>query len=407
MNLRQSKTTLSVLTILLTWSAATAVCVAQLAFQRKDEIERMQRVEFSLSHIRTLPAGELLIGVGGGAAKLDANWVRQWPSGFFNETVLFFPVAIKSDGTFYGKGDTTNCVRHVMANGTADLSFDSPTVSPGDPELLQHIEVLSDGKILVGCAQPFNRTSVYVGINNGMFRLNSDGSTDSTFQYQPNGSIVGLAVLPNGKILANNVNTIFRLLENGQVDTSFTSPPVGSAYTGFAVQPDGKIVIVGNFTRLYGLNRPKLARLNEDGTLDFSFAPTVGVGTSSPKAVKIQPSDGGILINDGKLVRRWLTSGESDPGFVSPFANGVIRALDVDASERVYLNDDNSVFRYSGHFRILAPPASVPVVLEKSAGVDGAWTGVSTIPANTPVDYIVDSIYPGTGSTFFRTRPVP
>ena len=61
------------------------------------------------------------------------------------------------------------------------------------------------------------------------------------------------------------------------------------------MQPDGKIVVGGNFTGLGGVTgtttRNRIGRLNVDGTVDPSFNP----GTNGPVlAVAVQP-DGKIL----------------------------------------------------------------------------------------------------------------
>ena len=54
----------------------------------------------------------------------------------------------------------------------------------------------------------------------------------------------------------------------GQLDTSF-DPGVGAnAYVYRAItQPDGKIIICGDFTAYVGTTRNYIARLNNDGTL--------------------------------------------------------------------------------------------------------------------------------------------
>jgi uncharacterized delta-60 repeat protein len=58
------------------------------------------------------------------------------------------------------------------------------------------------------------------------------------------------------------------------------------------VQPDGKILIGGNFNNVLGVPRNNFARLNADGTLDMAFDPNVCGGVL---AVALQP-DGKILI---------------------------------------------------------------------------------------------------------------
>ena len=42
------------------------------------------------------------------------------------------------------------------------------------------------------------------------------------------------------------------------------------------VQPDGKIIIGGDFNKINFVNRNKIARFNTDGTVDRSFDPGLG-----------------------------------------------------------------------------------------------------------------------------------
>src|SRR6476620_8137650 len=75
----------------------------------------------------------------------------------------------------------------------------------------------------------------------------------------------------------------------GSYDVSRFSLPTtngGSALDGFdpnangriwvvVVQPDGKILLGGEFTSVLGVTRNRIARLNPDGTLDTAFDPNV------------------------------------------------------------------------------------------------------------------------------------
>jgi uncharacterized delta-60 repeat protein len=71
-------------------------------------------------------------------------------------------------------------------------------------------------------------------------------------------------------------------------------PFASDGYTSMsvtAVQPDGKVIIAGNFTSLLGVPRNNLARLNADGTLDMGFNPDPNGGVTT---VAVQ-ADGRIL----------------------------------------------------------------------------------------------------------------
>ena len=67
------------------------------------------------------------------------------------------------------------------------------------------------------------------------------------------------------------------------------------------VDPDGKIIIAGDFTQINGVDRTCVARLNADGTLDQTFVPSgftpYGFNGGTPWPIR------GIAIqSDGKIV---------------------------------------------------------------------------------------------------------
>ncbi|MFN3875255.1 MAG: delta-60 repeat domain-containing protein, partial [Flavobacteriales bacterium] len=64
--------------------------------------------------------------------------------------------------------------------------------------------------------------------------------------------------------------------------------------TGLVVQPDGKVVCVGDFTSYDGTGRNRIARLDSDGTLDASFNP--GTGANFLVTSVALQSDGKLLI---------------------------------------------------------------------------------------------------------------
>src|SRR5438445_8227992 len=57
------------------------------------------------------------------------------------------------------------------------------------------------------------------------------------------------------------------------------------------VQPDGKILIGGDFTTVLGVARSRIARLNPDGTLDTAFDPNA---SNNVYSIAVQ-ADGKIL----------------------------------------------------------------------------------------------------------------
>ncbi len=113
----------------------------------------------------------------------------------------------------------------------------------------------------------------------------------------------------DGKILVGGLfafinneprNLLARLNPDGTLDAGFNPLFTGTAagaqarIDAVALQPDGKIVVGGNFGQVNGVSRAGLVRLNADGALD----PTFGIGTganSNVFAIVVQP-DQRILI---------------------------------------------------------------------------------------------------------------
>ena len=108
---------------------------------------------------------------------------------------------------------------------------------------------------------------------------------------------------PDGKIILGGAMNlvlsqgkwVLRLHTDGNPDDTFTSPAMNSNPWELAVQPDGKIVMAGFFTTVSSTSRPRIARLNENGTLDAGFNPGTGA-SSSALFVRIL-SSGKILVS--------------------------------------------------------------------------------------------------------------
>ena len=164
------------------------------------------------------------------------------------------------------------------------------------------------------------------------------GSLDQTFaaSIEKNGAVRKTVVQPDGKIIVvgdfakfNNAsrNRMARLNADGSLDPTFNPPALADFENlpalpfDILVQPDGKIVIAGRFATVNGASRSCIARLNQDGSLDNSF--DIGSGATSVLpvifAIAHQP--------DGKIIAA---------GSFTPF-NGV------DRSDVVRLNSNGSV----------------------------------------------------------------
>ncbi|MBL6763840.1 MAG: immunoglobulin domain-containing protein, partial [Verrucomicrobiae bacterium] len=112
-------------------------------------------------------------------------------------------------------------------------------------------------------------------------RLTSDGSIVSGFTATANNTVYDIAAQPDGKLIVVGAftqinglakNRVARLNSDGSLDTTFDvgTGPNGTVL-GTAVQPDGRILVVGQFSQVTGTTRSYAARLNADGSLDPSF----------------------------------------------------------------------------------------------------------------------------------------
>jgi uncharacterized delta-60 repeat protein len=125
-----------------------------------------------------------------------------------------------------------------------------------------------------------------------LVRLNADGSLDPSFNpgTGPNGRIQQLLVQPDDKIIItgdftrfNGVvcNRIGRLQSNGTLDSSFNSGAgPNDNINAMALQSDGKLIVVGDFTLYNQLIRNRIARLDQAGSLDAAFNSQAGANLS-------------------------------------------------------------------------------------------------------------------------------
>lgn len=244
------------------------------------------------------------------------------------------------------------------------FGFQPVAFDPGASSTVYAIAVQPDGKILVGGT--FSGLAGLAGqIRNGIGRLNADGTLDTTFNPGSNNRVFCIAVQPDGKIVVGGRFTrignaprsrIARLNADGTLEAGFNP---GASNDNFAevyallVQPDGKILVGGDITTLGGQPRRSIGRLNADGSLDTSFNP----GADWPVRSFTLQLDGKIVIvgdfetvggggsgtTPRKKIARLNNDGTVDPTF-NPGANNPIWAI---------AQESNGRFVVSGFFSAL------------------------------------------------------
>jgi uncharacterized delta-60 repeat protein len=157
------------------------------------------------------------------------------------------------------------------------------------------------------------------------------------------------------------VNGIVRLDQGGNIDPTFNAGGswfslVGTPNIGYDyyVQPDNKILIVGNFTSYNGTPANQIIRLNANGSIDSSF---VYGWWFNLYAQKIKPLPGG-----GYIIMGWFSAynGVSVPQMVKvsstgsidntfmgnlPNAGGVVYDVEVQSNGKVIIGGNAFLFR--------------------------------------------------------------
>lgn len=200
------------------------------------------------------------------------------------------------------------CLLLSAAAGAQEGILD-PAYAPGLSGVnatLQSMVLQPDGRLLIGG----NFTTVHGSPQVRMARLLANGSVDSSFsvgQLGLNEFVNAIVVQPDGRILiggnftsVNGVARRFlaRLNANGTLDTTFGAnlPVLNNRVFSMALQQDGRIVIGGTFNTVNGQAPGGIARLNSDGSLDTSFTRGLGVNILSGTFAIALRSDGRILI---------------------------------------------------------------------------------------------------------------
>ena len=239
-------------------------------------------------------------------------------------------LALQSDGKILVAGDGGEMPDFALAryhgDGTLDSTFGASGIvltSIGEHNFGYTVTVQPDGKIIVA-GQSFIPQG---GIQFALVRYNGDGSLDASFgtggivstsfgDFDEAG-ISALLLQPDGKILAVGYSMLVfpffnialaRYNSDGSLDTTFgvggkvtTIFEDGDSFaTAAALQPDGRIVVAGNYLPLSGADFA-LARYNGDGSLDLSFGENGWISTDLggeddlASAMLLQP-DGKILL---------------------------------------------------------------------------------------------------------------
>lgn len=201
------------------------------------------------------------------------------------------------------------------ADGKLDPSFGTggkviATAGSGD-DYIHTLALQPDGKIVVAGSFSQGPSS-----NSVLFRYNPDGTSDANFgkggrRLLPRSGVSALIIEASGKIVVAGPSlkeddssfTLTRYNSDGSLDSAFnaasivTIPINTGGETAVAVQPDGKVIVVGTSENRFGVRR-----YNPGGSLDTNF----GIGGQAiatlPLATFGETAYALALQGDGKIV---------------------------------------------------------------------------------------------------------
>ncbi len=297
------------------------------------------------------PDGKILLG--GGFTSLQ-------PNGAASATTRNRIARLNSDGTldasFNPNANSDIVCVHVQQDGKILLGGGFTTLQPN------------------GAASPTTRNRVARVNADGTLDTGFDPNLNS-FPYcmsaQPDGKILiagfFTALQPNGAASPTTRNRVARVNTNGTLDAAF-DPNVNGDVRSIVLQTNGKIVMGGNFSALQpngaasATTRNQIARVHADGTLDMGFDPNAGLFVNG---VAMQP--------DGKVLVHGNFATLQPNGAASPTARqSLARLLNESATQILTAPDANSLLWTRGGG---APEVSL-VTFEQSLNGGASWTSL-------------------------------
>jgi uncharacterized delta-60 repeat protein len=261
-------------------------------------------------------------------------------------------------------GVATRGLVMLRPDGTVDGSFVSGFASEGFSVGVTCIESLPGGKFIVGGY--FDR---YAGQSVGRYAfLTASGGLDPAVPRNGGASshVFDLDLQGDGSILICGFFTtvdgfssscVARLNPGGTVDQRFsTGTQLGTVAYTVEGQPDGKVIVGGSFSTFFGLGKRYLGRLTPSGGLDTGFTGSVGPDLNV-FGVTVDPQ-GRVLIagqfgkfggNPMRGIGRLLPDGSRDPDFefAPTVSSSFIQEYPLDSQGRIVAYGWSTIFTNS------------------------------------------------------------
>jgi uncharacterized delta-60 repeat protein len=329
-----------------------------------------------------------------------------------NETISVTISNVTGGGVLGSQNTATITIVDDDGQAGVDFSFDP---GAGFNNSVFSVVQQTNGQLVVGGAfTTFNGASrTYVT------RLNLDGTLDASFNSSgaPAATVRAVVLQPDGKVLIGGDftaaggavrNRIARLNSDGTLDTTFvpSSGPNGIVRS-VALQSGGKVVIAGEFTSVSGTALNRIARLNTSGSLDTTFTP--GTGANGIIFAMAQQSDGKLLIGGAfttyngvglNRIARLNADGTRDTTFnVGAGADLTVFAIAVQSDGKILIGGLFTSVAGATHNRIARLNADGSVDTSYAASLDDTVLGMAIQPDGKAVIGGNFQLVNGTGRT--------
>ncbi len=202
------------------------------------------------------------------------------------------------------------------------------------------VKVLTSGKLLVSATV---NTGTAAATDMGVMRLNPNGSIDTSF------GVAGARVIGFDRAGSDNVDIV----------------------RGMAIQPNGRILLVGDAAGGTGGVDMAVVRLNVDGSLDTSFGSggktTVAFDLGATAARRADQAVKIIVLADGRIVLG---------GIATTAAGGVMAIARLTASgvlDTAFDGDGKRTLDFGGGLPTSASPTTCSHRLTANASMGSAW----------------------------------
>ncbi|PYJ06938.1 MAG: hypothetical protein DMF06_17050 [Verrucomicrobia bacterium] len=260
-------------------------------------------------------------------------------------------LAVQKDGKIVLGGAFTtfdntnrNFLTRLNADGSQDLSF---AIGTGANGLVSSVAMAVDQRIFVG--------GTFTTLNGLSYprvaRLLTNGAPDPNYNQIPgfNGVVNALATQTNGNLAVGGnfslpARSLSQLRPNGSIDSTFAvGTGADNVIHGAAAYRNGSVIVVGGFTNFNGVTRRGVARLNPDGTVDFSFVPVL-VTNGIIYTVAMQTNGQVLIGGDFQLntsaahysLARLNTDGSLDTSFRGTNGiNGIVFGIGVQSNGKI------------------------------------------------------------------------